>query len=513
MSPPILPATFEGQQNADGSWQSVATAGIANLGAIVAAGSGGGVVTTDPNGELSNLTSCQVPLTGEGISLNATCDGGALQIAWKSMWTQPWADLPLASPPVLSSVPMVLTYSCVSQPSIDETTDAVTFQGTEQWTFSANQDANPPAWTAEAFNPPNPDAELGDLTAGGAFGVSFFPLMEAQNINTFALANLLFPDQNALTLLDAAFPGDLKLTGRMNSPITIEPAAVTMAPGGQQTFTSAQEVRFWCPELPNNFGPTSFSQSTGLYSAVFTAPAKPWPRPVKVSALGVGGGAAVAPVTVSGSAPPPTFTISPQNAMLSPSDSAVTITTTDANGTPVDTTCVVEGDDCFATQVSPGVWRCDVDFAMGTTNPPFMITATLTSNADPSQTGTVEIIAVNPDVITLTWGDGVPGIRNLAPGATMQLSASAQSGYTDLCWAIVPQGCGGTIFPREGDRTQATLTVPEGPLEAPSSGYTVYAYYADLDSPGMGTGVASFTVSGGGECASRTESPSGYPRN
>ncbi|MCU1350463.1 MAG: hypothetical protein JWO56_3493, partial [Acidobacteria bacterium] len=262
-----------------------------------------------------------------------------------------------------------------------------------------------------------------------------------------------------------------------------------------QTFTSAQEVSFWCSELRNNFGPTSFSQATGLYSAVFTAPLKPRPRPITVSALGVGGGAAVALVTVSGSVPPPTFTISPQSALLSSSNSAITITTTDADGNPVDTTCVVEGDDCFAIQVSPGVWSCYIDFAMGAPNPPFVITATLTSIADPSQSGTAEITVINPDIITLTWGDGVPGIRSLAPGAAMQLSASAQSGYTDLCWAIVPQGYGGSIVPMAGDRTQATLTVPEGPDEAPAGSYTVCAYYADQDLPGMGTGVALFTVS------------------
>jgi hypothetical protein len=502
-SPPILPATFEGQQTADGGWQIVATAGIANLGSVVSAsniGGGLGVVTVDENGQLDR-TSCQVPLTGNSSLFIAAGDGTALQIAWKCLWTQLWANLPPTSPSVVTSVPMVLSYACASTPTIDPTTDAVTFQGTEQWTFSANQNANPPAWTTEAFNPPNPNAQLMDATEGGVFFLSFFPLMEAESINTFALANLLFPGQTALTLLDAAFPGDLQLTGRMIAQITIEPAAVTLAPEGQQTFTSAQAVTFWCRQFPHNFGPTSFSQATGLYSAVFTAPPGPSPRPIKVLALGTSGGAAVAAVTVTGVVPPPPpFIIWPQNAMLSPNGGAITITTTDAEGNPAGSTCVVEGDDCFATQVSTGVWSCDVDIASGATNPPFTITATLTSNADPSQSGTVDIIVATLDVITLTWGDGSPSPSSvdLVPGGTMQLSASVQSGYSDLRWAITPQGYGGTIVPMEGDPTQATLTAPAEPPPAGTESYTVYAYYADQDTNAMGAGTALFTVSGGG---------------
>jgi hypothetical protein len=167
------------------------------------------------------------------------------------------------------------------------------------------------------------------------------------DVNAFALTNLLFPSQHAVSLKEAKLPGDLYLTGSLVQAIAVTPVDTTLTPGNTVQFTaasrSAQDI-LW--RINPRIGSISV---TGLY----TAPAKVTQAAVVVvsaiskSTPSLKGGAMVlvyAPAAATGVA------VSPDRARVT-AGQTLELTATDDGGAPTDVNWTLTPD---AGRMKPG---------------------------------------------------------------------------------------------------------------------------------------------------------------
>ena len=108
-------------------------------------------------------------------------------------------------------------------------------------------------------------SSITDAISGSLQPLASLQLMQ---LDTFALANLVFPSGHKVRLTSAKLPQDLILQGTMVVPLTVQPDRVSLTPGATQQFSIAGgESVSWAVQ-PASRGTIS---NTGLY----TAPATP----------------------------------------------------------------------------------------------------------------------------------------------------------------------------------------------------------------------------------------------
>ena len=483
--PPSVPIQFNAQQNVASQWSIVAT-GVANFGKLLSVDTsfGPSMFTADPS-EPAFPANCQVPLADSGASFIVVVAGdGTLHINWNASWSQGWyCTFPLSSGFYSPDNTMLFTYANVLTPSMDPVTGIVAFagQGTSTFGFGSEGVPPPPGSLLPLFQPP---VQLYQLTETGPneqlFNPSFFPGVSIASVNTFALQNLLFPEQNVLSLTSFTFPGDLVLSGNLKAMVTVSPAAAIVAAGAHQQFTASESDVLWECHTGGHI-----EAGSGLYTAPISFGVT---HIDTISARDRQNRTTSVPVTVLPSVQTSAITVSPASALLAGTHT-LDITITDASGALVEATCTLGiGDVGNLSRVSLGVWNYQ-PLQSATT-----ATVSATSAADPTQIGTTAITVVaTTDTITLTWGDGTLGwqVKALSPGQTIEISAVAQSGYTNFSWAIFPgPGDGGSLVPSATDPTRATFTAPASIVIGVVN--SVCAYYADKSVPALGVGSALF---------------------
>lgn len=193
---------FSGQLSGN-AWSVQGSGGNINCGSF------GDYTTIWSSDENGNPTAVLIPMDGFAVSASQ----GSLSANWSCQpshyWSYYTADPPSPNPRVqVSSVTLQVSYSLSSKPSVGPARDQVTFAG------SATPSVN--FLTSDNF-------VLNDLAALGLQYnfvnaiQSVFNSFQLPSVDTFALANLLFPAEHVLNLSEAALPGDLNLTGTMVS--------------------------------------------------------------------------------------------------------------------------------------------------------------------------------------------------------------------------------------------------------------------------------------------------------
>jgi hypothetical protein len=78
--------------------------------------------------------------------------------------------------------------------------------------------------------------QITDAISGSLQPLTSLQLMQ---LDTFALANLIFPSGHKVRLTSAKLPQDLILQGTMVVPLTVQPDRVSLTPGATQQFSIA----------------------------------------------------------------------------------------------------------------------------------------------------------------------------------------------------------------------------------------------------------------------------------
>jgi hypothetical protein len=362
-------------------------------------------------------------------------------------------------------------------PSVDPISAVVTFGGTGE--FSLNADGDPKFWD-EIFNRviAVPDAIRNRLrdTIGPPFRSFHLP-----NVDAFALGNLLFPAQHAVSFKEAKLPGDLYLTGSLAQRIAVTPPDVAVSSGKtvQFTATSFTEKEVFWQITPKNFGSIS---STGLY----TAPSKvDQARVVIVSAIsrangGLSGGAMALVY------PPPASTgvaVSPNLARVT-AGQTIELTTTNRGGELVD----------VKWSLSPDLGHVKTGWSHGKYNytAPDSVTtavevrATATNAKNPAETG-VAVISLSP-VVKVSVS---PDHADVKLGGKLELRAEAAGvDPENIRWAVFPTS-GGTITPHD-EGNKAAYHAPSA-VEGGDFDVKVIAYTID-DDAGVGLGFSDITL-------------------
>ena len=235
-----------GHQEKDARWSTV-------LSGTIDAGLAGdteepGVMgySTDQYG---NYAPILVPVNG----LKVLVEQGNIASDWSTSWRQYYLS-PIRWPCHLD---MTASFSMSGAPQVDPDTCVVSFKGTPELKVTGGDDF----LSACNITP----LQLTDAISGSLQPLASLQLMQ---LDTFALANLVFPSGHKVRLTSAKLPQDLILQGTMVVPLTVQPDRVSLTPGATQQFSIAGgESVSWAVQ-PASRGTIS---NTGLY----TAPATP----------------------------------------------------------------------------------------------------------------------------------------------------------------------------------------------------------------------------------------------
>lgn len=461
--------TFTGQQ-AGGLWQTVATGGTISVGPyqVKSFFNDNTPYTSDAQ---TNIAPVAFPLNGLTVAANQ----GAVSVNLDTTWTQYFTIL--NSTPAFEAVTteLQLTYGFDASPSIDSTTDVVSFSGS-----ATPQVVNPdpPNWferlISGEFNFP---LQLGsDIQP---FLEQVFSQFELPLVNTFALSNILFPSQHIANYQNVSVPGDLLLAGQLSQPVSVSPPTATVAPGGTQQFTASsggQNLSKVTWELTPNIGAID---ANGNYTAPLTISR---PLVVVVTAIDSDDTKQTGSAMIQLFEPPPQtgLLISPPELLLT-AGQTFSLQVTDSSGNDIDATVTLSPTVGTLSQgFTTGGWIYTAP--TGVTSPT-VVTLTATGTTDPSQTGTATIEILSSDQITLS-----PASTTVAPGGTLNVSAA--SVFEDLLWFVSPIG-GGTITPNPSDPTQATFTAST----SAQTGQLVVVIALGL-ADAAGVGLARVTIGG-----------------
>ena len=471
--------TFSGRQ-ANGVWETVSSGGSINIGVLG---------DTQPDNPCFHQTAfsansdrnpAAVTVSTTGFTIAPGSDGH-LSVQWNNTWSQQWAywtgawvrnSCKAYRNPQTST--LMGAFSQASTPSVDPTTDIVTFRGSG--TVSLDQKDAPSWWKKLLFGDEDIPSQFTSAIQPALQRI--FNSLQMPEIDTFALANLLFPAQHALNLQQAALPCDLLVTGQVRETVAISPATVNLEPGQTQQFTAmlaGQPVTNVLWEIKPALGSIS---NSGLYTAPVSLAGA---HVVVVTAVSESNTnlAGSAMVLLFRPVPPTGLIISPTNLVLTASQS-FNLLVTDENGTPVEAKCALSPEVGEIRQGwLTGQWTYTAPSPVTESAP---VTVTATSTANPKQTGTGTVTLMVTEKIQIT-----PANQSISVGQSLQLQATPvhPDRYT---WQIYPIGVG-SIRPNDGNSSQATYAAPSS-LENVTE--VMVAAYSLGDSAGIG--LARVTV-------------------
>lgn len=297
------------------------------------------------------------------------------------------------------------------------------------------------------------------------------------NINAFALTNLLFPAQHAVSLKEAALPGDLCLMGSLVQPISVEPVDAVATPGRTVQFKASSptdKAFLW------SISPNVGTIRDGLYTA---------PTTLKKATMVVISAISKTDANRKGSAMallynPPGATgvaVSPDRGCVT-AHQLLQLTTTDAGGHFVEVDWKLE----------PNVGHMKAGFPHGkysyiapsTINKPMEVRATATNKNDSSKVGVATILLLPTVKVAVS-----PKNAKVKFGATIELSATAAGiDPQTIRWTIFPASAGYIVA--QDDPTKATYHAPPS---AESNDVRIVAYAVD-DDTGSGLGATDVTL-------------------
>jgi hypothetical protein len=466
-------STFAGQQGSNG-YTTVSSGGSINLGEFSLPNTATAPYSSDSN---QNAEPVQFPAGGFTIGPSS----GNLSASWSASikqditWTavNPYTGYPYQT---INTADFQADYSETATPSVDSTTDVISFSGSGS---SSVKETNPPSWWEKVFGQQDVggmltssmQSTLGDVLNG----------LTLPGVDVFALANLLFPKGQALSLQYASVPCDLIVNGQINAPVAVSPSSVNLQPGATQQFTAAIGGQASSNVLweisPAGYGSIS---SSGLYTA---PPSVPQAQAVVVTAIDNANtqdvGSAMA--LVYESAAETGLAVTPGQLVLTPGQN-FNLVITNSSGQAEQVTCTI----------SPNVGTISQDFGNSNWNytapdkidGPQTVVVTATSTSNSSLTGTAKIVLLPPGAITVT-----PASASVGPNQSVQLTAYEQS-VTDYEWAMYPTGAG-SIQVATGDTAKATYTAP---ASAASGTLVMVAVYSIGSVAALGVAAITLTA-------------------
>ncbi len=217
--------SFSGQQFG-ALWQAVGQGGNIDIGTLR---TDNGDSTDSDGNDQDVIVHLDNFIVGKG--------GANLSISWDYSWGQYWTHIAgegRFATPETDKVTLHASYSQTGIPSVDPVTAIVSFSG--NGTVSVWSSGGPDWFAREVMNQP----EVPSLFKTAIQDVlqQVFTNFQLPDVNTFAIANLLFPSEHSLSLQQAAVPGDLLLVGQVQALQTVTPLQVQMQPGKTQQFSA-----------------------------------------------------------------------------------------------------------------------------------------------------------------------------------------------------------------------------------------------------------------------------------
>ena len=217
--------SFSGQRSG-ALWQAVGQGGNIDIGTLR---TDNGDSTNEDGNDRDVVVHLDNFVVGKG--------GANLSVSWDYSWDQYWTYIAGGgrfATPETDKVTFHTSYTLTGIPSVDPVTDIVRFAG--NGTLSVWSSGGPDWFAREVMGQP----EIPSLFKSAIQNVlqSVFSLLQLPSVNTFAIANLLFPSQHSLSLQQAALPGDLLLVGQVQAPQRVTPLQVNLQPGETQQFNA-----------------------------------------------------------------------------------------------------------------------------------------------------------------------------------------------------------------------------------------------------------------------------------
>ncbi|MFG2292309.1 hypothetical protein [Streptomyces sp. NPDC048603] len=356
----------------------------------------------------------------------------------------------------------------------DPLTDIVSFSGTAAATLTPD---NPGSWWDHWWTNTVADLPSDMKTALQQNLQAVFGAVQLPDVDTFALQNLLFPSAQVLRLATAGVPGDLQLTGRIESTLTVSPPTATLAPTGRQQFTAANAGSpaqvAW--EIQPPLGTID---SGGLYQA---PDAVEQPTVIIVTAIDQADASLVgkAMAVLAPAAPTSGDTVTPTALTLTAGQS-YPVLVVDSDGRPADATCTLSppGTGTLTQGYSTGSWIYTAPTAV---TQPESVTISPGTSGNPA---TVQLAPTTTVTITAS-------ATTLNPGDTVTLTADADD-LDQVSWLVFPTGLG-TLSTTDGSAS-ATFTAPASVQTEQSVAVMAWGQDPDI---GIGIGLGRLTVLAG----------------
>ncbi|MFJ3963188.1 hypothetical protein [Streptomyces sp. NPDC090036] len=416
----------------------------------------------------------KVVLTPDSFTVSP--NSSSLVSTWTCSFLQYFSEYPETpgwTTPVTNNCELGTTVTTTYTAAADPATDIVSFSGT---TVSSLTPDNPGSWWSDfrngvAYLP-------GDMqTALGQAVQSALQEVKLPDVDTFALQNLLFPSEQVLQLATAGVPGDLQLTGHIESTLTVSPPSVTIDTAGQQQFGA---VNAGSPidvdwEIQPGLGTID---SNGLYQA---PDAVGQPVVIIVTAIDQTDASLVgkAMVVLAPAAPTSGVTVTP-GALTLTAGQSYDLLVVDSNDQPTDATCTLS---------PPGVGTLTQGFSTGAWiyTAPATVTQPQSVSISPGTSGRAATVQLAPTTtLTIT-----ASATTLNPGDTVTLTVDADD-LEQVSWVSNPTGFG-TLNTAEGSAS-ATFTAPASVQTEQSPAVMAWGQNPDI---GIGIGLCRLTVLAG----------------
>ncbi|MEV6806817.1 hypothetical protein [Streptomyces sp. NPDC051132] len=323
----------------------------------------------------------------------------------------------------------------------DPTTGIVSFVGQTKCTLTPDNTGS--GWSSfwsgtTDFLPDDIQSSLGSALQ------SVLQQVTLPDVGTFALQNLLFPSEQVLQLTAVAVPGDLTLTGQVESVLTVSPPTVTLTPTGQQQFgaTVAGSTTAVDWEVQPPLGAID---PTGLYQAPDSVHQ---PGVVIVTAIDQADGSRVGRAMVLlAPAPPSSDRIVTPTALTLTAGQGYDFVVVDSDGNPVD------GAVCTLSPSGVGTLEQGWGAGQWIYTAPDSVTQSQTVTISPGPSG----VAATVQLATTTTVTVTASSTTVSAGGTVTLTAASDD-LDRFTWCVYPTGMGTVAF-TEGTTT-AVYTAP-----------------------------------------------------
>ncbi|MGA4635942.1 hypothetical protein ACPA5B_18900 [Pseudomonas solani] len=440
--------------------------------------------TTYPNGAVwssdSNSNESPLGLSSNGFSLQAS--GGKILAKWSYKQPQTWSvyncSIPIGGlPSVCGAIPFGTavqvdysqTFDLIMNPGAD---NSVSFKSTSLNLALTPTDV-PSGWDkfwAGVGLPSSVQDEVKDSLRKSFEGFSL------QDINTFTLTSLLFPNKHAVHLEQVTLSAGLDMAGRMDQPISVAPASTTLSPGEHVQFSVAgQAAADFLWEIKPHVGGIT---AAGLY----TAPAKIGSAElVVITAISRkdASSASSAMVLVREKPASGGIAVAPGDCLVTPGQQ-IQLSTTDKDGKPISVDWTLTPN---IGQIRPALGQgLYVYVAPPAQSEAVQVTASAVGSMDHQLTGKATLRVVPASTVSIT-----PAQSSLKCGASLGLLADVPAeDADDVCWVVFPSGSGKIV----ADADHPGKAIYTAPAKIPQGNQVfVVAYKVDDQTAGLGIAV------------------------